>query len=206
MHPNPAFRQTPADRNLAFVRDRGFGVVSVNGHDGPLAAHVPFVVSEDGASLDLHLVRSNPLARALTEPMPAIVVVSGPDAYVSPDWYDTDHQVPTWNYVAVHLRGPLSLLPEDDMRPHLDALSACFEDRLRPKKPWLTDKMPEDILTRMMRQIVPARLTVTDVQGTWKVNQNKPVEARLAAARHLAASPVGGNPIAIAALMHDLST
>ncbi len=63
--------------------------------------------------------------------------------------------------------------------------------------------MPEETLIRMMRQIVPARLTITDIQGTWKVNQNKSAEARLAAAGHVARSPVGGNPIAIAALMRD---
>jgi len=44
MHPNPAFRQSPADANLGFARDRGFGILSVNGQDGPLAAHVPFLL------------------------------------------------------------------------------------------------------------------------------------------------------------------
>lgn len=203
MHPNPAFRQTPAVRNLAFARERGFGILTVNGPDGPLAAHLPFILSVDGTVAECHLVRSNPVARALSTPQPALFAVSGPDAYVSPDWYGAEHEVPTWNYVAIHLRGILALLPEDDLRPHLDALSARFEERLRPKKPWLTDKMPEETLTRMMRQIILARLTITDIQGTWKVNQNKPAEARLAAARHLAISPVGGDPAAIAALMRD---
>lgn len=203
MHPNPAFRQTPSARNLAFAGERGFGILTVNGPNGPLAAHVPFILSADGGVAECHLVRSNPVARALDVPQPALLAVSGPDAYVSPDWYGTDHQVPTWNYVAVHLRGTLALLSEDDMRPHLDALSARFEDRLRPKKPWLTGKMPEDTLTRMMRQIIPARLKIADIQGTWKINQNKPAEARLAAARHLANSPVGSDPAAIAALMGD---
>jgi transcriptional regulator len=206
MHPNPAFRQTPADRSLAFVRDRGFGVVSVNGPEGPLAAHVPFALSEDGASLDLHLVRSNPLARALTEPVPAIVIVSGPDAYISPDWYGADHQVPTWNYVAVHLRGSLALLPADDMRDHLDGLSDAFETRLFPKPPWRTTKMPEETLDRMMRSIIPARMMITDIQGTWKLNQNKPREVRLRAADCAEASSIGSSPAQIADLMRDAET
>jgi hypothetical protein len=64
MHPNPAFRNTPPQDNLAFARHRGFGILTVNADDGPLAAHVPFLIAEDGQSVDLHLARSNPIARA----------------------------------------------------------------------------------------------------------------------------------------------
>jgi transcriptional regulator len=204
MHPNPAFRQTPADRNLAFARSRGFGVLTVNGDEGPLAAHVPFLLSPDGSSAELHLVRSNPVARALATPQAALLAVSGPDAYVSPDWYATDHQVPTWNYVAVHLRGTIALLSHDEMRDQLDRLSAEFENRLLPKPPWLTTKMPDEALDRMMRQIVPARLAVTRVEGTWKLNQNKTDMARLSAAGQIADSPVGSDPASIALLMRSL--
>lgn len=206
MHPNPAYRQTPQATNLDFVRDRSFGILTVNGPDGPLAAHVPFVLSQDGASLDLHLVRSNPVARAVAPPQPALLAVSGPDAYVSPDWYTLDHQVPTWNYVAVHLRGTLTLLPERDLRAHLDALSAQFEERLRPKPPWLTSKMPDDALERMMRQIVPVRLHISDVQGTWKLNQNKTDAARRSAAAAMALFDIGSDPAAVANLMTTLDT
>jgi predicted FMN-binding regulatory protein PaiB len=104
MHPNPAFRQMPADRNLAFARDRGFGLLALNGPDGPLAAHVPFLIAPDGASLDLHLARSNAVARAAL-PAPALLAVGGPDGYISPDWYGLPDQVPTWHHVAAHPRG-----------------------------------------------------------------------------------------------------
>jgi transcriptional regulator len=201
MHPNPAFRQIPADRNLAFARDRGFGTLVVNGPDGPLAAHVPFLLDPGAMTLELHLVRSNPVARAIRNPQPALIAVTGPDAYVSPDWYMTDHQVPTWNYVAIHLRGPITLLPDADMRGQLDRLSHVFEARLAPKPEWLTTKMPDEMLDRMMRSIVPARMQITDVQGTWKLNQNKTDAARAAAAAEIARSPVGGDPAAVAALM-----
>ena len=201
MHPNPAFRQTPADRNRAFARDRAFGILALNGPDGPLLTHVPFLLSDDGATADLHLVRSNPVARALTTPQPAVIAVSGPDGYVSPDWYGIADQVPTWNYIAVHLRGTLSLLPDTDMRAMLDRQSDHFEAQLAPKPLWRTSKMPSETLDRMMRQIVPARLTVTAIDGTWKLNQNKPDAARLAAARHMAGRHIGQDTATLAALM-----
>lgn len=201
MHPNPAFRQSPRDRNLGFARERAFGILCVNGTEGPLIAHVPFLLSGDGIAADLHLVRSGPVARVLATPQPAIIVVSGPDGYVSPDWYDIDDQVPTWNYVAVHLRGTIELPPTTDMYPMLDRQSARFEDQLVPKAPWTTAKMPPDLMDRMMRQIIPSRLTVTSVDGTWKLNQNKPVAVRERAARHMAGSQIGSDTALLAALM-----
>lgn len=201
MHPNTVFRQSPADQNLAFARERGFGVLSVNGSEGPLASHVPFLLSGDGTYAELHLVRSNPIARALAAPMPSLLAVSGPDGYISPDWYGIDDQVPTWNYVAVHMRGTLQTLPHSDLRGHLDRLSAEFEARLLPKTPWLADKMPAEALDRFMRMIVPCRLTISDVQGTWKLNQNKPAEARLGAARAVNTARIGQETTQLAALM-----
>jgi transcriptional regulator len=185
MHPNPAFRKTPVHDNLAFARQRGFGMLTINADIGPLAAHVPFLIAADGQSVDLHLARSNPIARAEL-PARALIAVSGPDAYISPDWYGVPDQVPTWNYVAVHLRGVLEERPVDALRDHADALSARFEADLRPKTPWMSTKMSDGVMERMMRMIVPFRMTIASVDGTWKLNQNKDAAVRLSAANALA--------------------
>ncbi len=195
MHPNPAFRKTPRQRNLDFARARGFGAVAVNGAEGPLMAHVPFLLAEDGRHLDLHLARSNPLIGLL--PGPAVMAVIGPDAYVSPDWYGVMDQVPTWNYVAVHLRGTLVALPPEALELHLNALSAAFESRLAPKPAWTSAKMTDGVMERMMRMILPFRLTIASVDGTWKLAQNKTAEARKSVADAL-------DPHPIAAMMRDL--
>jgi transcriptional regulator len=199
MHPNPAFRQTSADDALRIARARGFGVLSVNSEAGPLAAHIPFEISPDGTELTLHLARSNAIARAAL-PAPAVMIVSGPDAYVSPDWYGVLDQVPTWNYVAVHLRGMLHPLPDEALRPHLDAVTAHFEAGLQPKKPWVAEKMSDGVMERMMRGIRPFRLVVAGVESTVKLNQNKEAAAREGAAAGLAVRPDAGSQ-AIAALM-----
>ncbi|HHL21411.1 MAG TPA: FMN-binding negative transcriptional regulator [Aliiroseovarius sp.] len=191
MHPNPAFRTASPGDNLDFARARGFGLLSINGADGPMAAHVPFRLSGDGSNAELHLMRANPIARALAAdgPAPALIAVSGPDGYISPDWYGDPAQVPTWNYAAVHLRGRLELLPDADLPGVLARLTAAFEDRLAPgKRPWTMDKVPDEALARMQRMICPLRLCVDHVDGTWKLSQNKPDHARLAAA-----SQVGGS-------------
>ena len=201
MHPNPIYRQSPPDQAIEFARDRAFGTLTVNGDEGPLASHVPFLLSEDGKIADIHLVRSNPIVRAISEPQKCLLAVNGADSYISPDWYGLDDQVPTWNYVAVHLRGTLEKLPNGAMRDMLDRQSAFFESRLLPKTPWKTDKMPDDVIERMMRQIVPVRLTITSVDSTWKLAQNKTTEARLAASNELDKHGFGLEPSTIGALM-----
>ena len=201
MHPNPVFRKAPDDINTGFARDRGFGVLSVNGEDGPLISHVPFVLSKDGKSADLHLLRSNPITRALSQPMRAVIAISGPDSYISPDWYDAPNLVPTWNYVAVHLRGTLTQLPAEDLRASIDRLAAEFETRLEPKTPWTNDKMPPEALAKMMRMIVPFRFDITQVDGTWKLGQNKPDAARRSAAKHVEAYGIGQETALLAVLM-----
>ncbi len=201
MHPNPAFRQTPEETNLSFARQRGFGMLSINADPAPHLAHIPFVLNAPGTEAELHLVRSNPIARAVKSPTPAVIAVTGPDGYISPDWYGDPAQVPTWNYVAVHLRGTLHPEDTDKLRAQLDRLSGEFEQRLLPKPPWTTDKMTLEALEKMMRQILPFRFQIDGVEGTWKLNQNKPDAARLSAAEHIRSSPVGRELSALADLM-----
>lgn len=201
MHPNPAFRKTAADQNLAFARTRGFGALSVNGPAGPLMAHVPFLLSDDGATADLHLARSNAIIAAGL-PAQAVLAVMGPDAYISPDWYGVPDQVPTWNYIAVHLRGTLVQLPDDAMDGHVDARSDTFEARLAPKPIWKSSKMGEGVMDRMKRMILPFRLQITAVDGTWKLNQNKTPAARAGVIAGLEAQ--GGTQADIAQAMRDV--
>lgn len=204
MHPNPAFRAETSARHIEFARERAFGVLAVSTRDAPLLSHVPFLLSEDAAWADLHLVRSNPIVRALGRPQQARIAVSGPDGYVSPDWYGLDDQVPTWNYVAVHLTGALEQRPMDELRDMLDRQTADFEDRLLPKPPWMASKMSGDALDRFMRMIVPCRMRIDDIQGTWKLNQNKDDDARFAAADQMESCGVGSEIRELARLMRGV--
>jgi len=202
MHPNPVFHDADAQQNLAFARERGFGVLAVNADGGPLLSHIPFLLNAEDTIAELHLVRSNPILRALKDaPQQAKIAVSGPDSYISPDWYGVADQVPTWNYLAVHLTGTLELRPQTELHDLLDRQSAVYEDRLRPKEPWKTAKMSDGVMEKMMRMIVPCRMTLTGVDGTWKFGQNKPDAVREEAAQHVAAYGFGSEADVLAAMM-----
>ncbi|MCR8549410.1 FMN-binding negative transcriptional regulator [Salipiger sp. P9] len=200
MHPNPTFRGTPEAQSLSFVRDRAFGTLAVSTQGAPLLSHVPFLLSADGTHADLHLVRSNPICRAMGDALPARLAVNGPDGYVSPDWYALGpEQVPTWNYVAVHLTGRLIPLPTETLEPMLAAQSAGFETRL-PKTPWTLDKMSDEAKRKLLRMILPFRLEIETVDSTWKLGQNKPEPGRLAAAEAVEGG-IGQELAALAQLM-----
>ncbi|MBL1435870.1 MAG: FMN-binding negative transcriptional regulator [Rhodobacteraceae bacterium] len=200
MHPNPIFRSDDHAKSLVFATARGFGALSVNGDNGPLAAHIPFIFNADRSRVAFHMMRSNPVARAAG---PALLAVNGPDGYISPDWYGAPELVPTWNYVAVHIRGNLRILESEALEPHLRALSNEFEQRLRPKPVWDLDKVSRDSRKKMMRMLVPAELEITDVDATWKLGQNKPETAITGAVNALKSSAIGAETAALAALMED---
>ncbi len=113
-------------------------------------------------------------------------------------------QVPTWNYVAVHLTGRLERLPDAALLDLLDRQSAQFEARLTPKAPWTTDKMDAEALRKMMRMIVPCRMVIEGVQGTWKMSQNKPDDVRLAAAEQMEATGFGAEVSDLARAMREV--
>lgn len=198
MHPNPAFRKTETELSLAFARDRAFGALTVSADPVPLIAHIPFLLSQDGTEALIHLVRSNPIAR-IDADHPARLIVTGPDGYVSPDWYEIDDQVPTWNYVSVHLTGQLERLPQDALIPMLEAQSAEYEARL-PKAPWTLDKTSDEVVQRFLRMIVPFRLRIDTIDSTWKLNQNKD-DATRARAAEAVETGFGSELAALAKLM-----
>lgn len=162
--------------SLGFAQARGFGTVC--GWDGnrPVASSVPFILTStaDGTPLAaFHVARGNPLAGLADGTSSWLLAVNGADAYVSADWYLSPDQVPTWLYQAVHLTGPVRKLSDSELGPHLDLLSAKFEDWLAPKPPWTSSKMTAARLDALKKAIVGLVMTVEEVEGSFKLNQHK---------------------------------
>ncbi len=200
MHPNPHFRWEDREALRAFAAEIGFGMLFASTPDGPRVAHVPFVFLDE-ERIGFHVARGNGIARHL-DGLEALFVVNGPDGYVSPDWYGLDHnQVPTWNYLALELQGPVRRMSNEELVAQVDALTVDHEARLAPKKPWTRDKMDEGIFDKMTNAIIGFELRVTAWRGTAKLGQNKPEDARASAADALAAQ----GQTAIAHLMRNLA-
>ncbi|WP_374473144.1 FMN-binding negative transcriptional regulator [Phenylobacterium sp.] len=193
MHPARLFHVDDAERLVAQLAAQPFVTVAAAPDGRPRVAHAPAVVRRlaGGLAVDFHLSRNNGLAHFLAQGFRATLVSLGPEAYISPDWYESADQVPTWNYVSVEAEGPCVLLDEAGLVDQLDALSAQEEARLLPKRPWTRAKMTPGVFEKMLRGIVGARLSVERLEGTWKLGQNKPAADRAGVVAALGDHPVG---------------
>ena len=175
MYTPPPFKSDRA-ASLAFAEARGFGTVSAGDGVKPIASALPFVIDHaaDGTPrLAFHVARHNPLAKLADGHASWLMAVMGADAYVSPDWYVSADQVPTWLYQAVHLTGSVRVMSENELGAHVDDLSAKFESWLAPKPPWLSSKMTAGRLDAMKKAIVGLVMTVEEIEGSFKLNQHK---------------------------------
>src|ERR1700738_3602267 len=170
--------------SLAFVDARGFGVVCAYDGGKPVASSLPFCLeylSDGTPCVAFHVARGNALAGLAggksscnsSQKSSWLLAVNGADAYVSPHWYASPDQVPTWLYQAVHLTGPVRTQSDSELGSHLDALSAKFESWLAPKPPWTSSKMTAGRLDAMKKAIVGLVMTVEEIEGSFKLNQHK---------------------------------
>jgi transcriptional regulator len=175
MYTPPMFKPERA-ASLGFAQTRGFGTVCAWDGGKPVASSLPFILTsaDDGTpQAAFHVARHNPLLKLADGKSRWLMAVTGSDAYVSPDWYASPDQVPTWLYQAVHLSGAVQVMSDHELGPHLDALSARFEGWLAPKPPWTTSKMTAGRLDAMKKAIVGLVMAVDEVEGSFKLNQHK---------------------------------
>lgn len=177
---NPAaFQETDLPTIYDFVARHGFAVLTTIGDDGaPVASHLPLHLRRDSttgavaepALLVGHMARNNPQWQTAAG-RSALVVFSGPHAYVSPTWYAEPNTVPTWNYIAVHARGRVELTEDPfELKQILSDSVSLYESAM--PQPWEFD--PSSPLTEaLVKQIVGFRITVERWEGKWKLNQNQ---------------------------------
>jgi transcriptional regulator len=189
MYVPPPF-QTDRATSLAFAAARGFGLVVACDGGRPLASPLPFHLSytDDGTPcVAFHVARGNVLAEAAAKGGTWMISVIGADTYVSPDWYASPDQVPTWLYMAAQLAGPVRRMTDDELVRHLDELSEKFEARLAPKPIWTADKVSPARRKMLHKAIAGMVMNVEEISGSFKLNQHKSDADHTAVASTLAA-------------------
>ncbi|MCA1662430.1 MAG: FMN-binding negative transcriptional regulator [Novosphingobium sp.] len=198
MHPNADFRSDDRAQLESLIDQIGFGMVFLTTPDGPRVAHTALLSTRDGA-VRFHLSRGNALSKHLAG-NDALIVVNGPDGYVSPRWYADPGQVPTWNYVALELEGPVRRMDAEGTVALLDALAERHEARIAGA-PWTRARMDEAKFRQMLGAIVGFELEVRAWRPTLKLSQNKSADDRAAVAAGLEAAGAAG----VARLMRTLA-
>ncbi len=175
MHPNPLYRSDDRALMESLIDEIGFGMVFAATPDGPRVAHTPLLSTGDGA-VQFHLARGNALARHLAGG-DALIVVNGPDAYVSPRWYANRDTVPTWDYIALELEGRVRRMADEGLEAFLHAAIAKHEARLAGK-PWRAEESSEKVWAGLFRGIIGFELEVLAWRPTLKLSQNKSAAER----------------------------
>jgi transcriptional regulator len=174
VHPNYSERELPILHNM--IETARFGLLTLCA-DGPLAAHIPFVLHPDDGrygTLVAHVARNDPMARHLGAGKEALAIFTGPRAYVSPRW---SGGVPTYNYLAVHAYGrPRVLVDHDAVLAHLAELVAVHE-RAFPD-PWTLASTAPGEVEGMLSGITAFTLEIDAIQGKRKLSQNRTAEKR----------------------------
>lgn len=184
MHPNALFRTDDRALLESLIEEIGFGMVFAETPEGPRVAHVPVVLS--GETLRFHLARGNALTPHVAG-RTALAVINGADAYVSPRWYSDRGQVPTWNYLALELEGPVRQLDYAGLHQLLVAIGKREEAKIAAGEPWRAEEVPQKLWDGLARGIVGFEIDVRAWRPTLKLSQNKPPEERLRVADALEA-------------------
>jgi len=131
-----------------------------------------------------HIALANPQWETAKPGVPALAIVHGPQAYISPGWYAAKREhgrvVPTWNYVTVHFTGPVTFHRDPEwLRGLVTRLTAKYEGQR--EEPWHVTDAPPAFIDGQLRGIVGVELTVTRVEAKAKLSQNRGAEDRAGA-------------------------
>jgi transcriptional regulator len=176
----PHFNQMPEAEVAGFLDGIGAAEVITTGPDGyPVATLMPFI--RDGERLLLHMARANPHWRSIEGTVPALALVAGPQAYVSPTWYATKKEhgrvVPTWNYSAVHLTGTATVRTDETWLRDVVTRLTDRHEAGRPER-WSVTDPPAGYVDKQLRAIIGVEFQIERVEAKAKLSQNRSDEDR----------------------------
>lgn len=201
MYEPPLFREDDLEAQHALIRAYPLAMIITAGGAGLMANTIPVHLDSacgEKGTLRLHMARANPQWQEIRDGADLLIVFQGPDAYVSPSFYETKKEtgkvVPTWNYTMVQVRGRATV-HEDAiwLKDQIEALTSGQEAGLA--EPWAVSDAPTDFIAQQIRAIVGVEIEIATIRGKWKVSQNRPEADRHGVAQAFSALP-GHEPMA----------
>lgn len=169
MYPPPHHQLHDIEKMILVIKHFPLGMLITAIDGSPYVTHIPFIYNETSKKLVAHLDRSNPQMETLKDGAEVTVVFKGPDTYISPSIYTTP-QLPTWNYIIVHITGKLKLLNDAatakqtmiDMTEFLEGENQKF-----------TLKEDNSRMERLIDYIQAFEIEITNWEGKFKLSQDK---------------------------------
>ena len=174
MYRPTAFQEDDVDKLVAFMKANSFATL-VSIVDGvPFASHIPLVITnqKDDVKLIGHLAKQNPQWQAF-ETTESLAIFTGAHAYISPALYEKHESVPTWNYVAVHAYGVPQIVTLNDSPESMDKMIDEMIDTYEANYKSHWHGLSNGFRAGMMNGIVGFEMTVTRLEGKYKLSQNR---------------------------------
>ena len=171
------FEENDREKLLSFMKQYPFAILVTRSADAPVATHLPFLVEERNGELFLlsHMARANEQWKEFSGEKDVLVIFSEPHAYISTSFCGDGDKVPTWNYVAIHAYGQPGLLEVYDEKKQLleKTISTFHAPDLEHYK-----ALPGAYVSKMLKGIVAFEIKVKNLQGKYKMSQNRKEEER----------------------------
>lgn len=179
MYPPPHHQSNDIQKMIAVIKQFPLGML-VSAKDGqPFITHIPIIYNEASGRLVAHIDRQNPQVETLTHGAEVTVIFRGPDTYISPSIYSTE-QLPTWNYIYVHITGNITLIHEAEAVKQTMIDMTYF---LEGDKPKFKLKKDDPRMNRLLPYIQAFDIEITNWEGKFKLSQDKnPTDYELAKA------------------------
>ncbi|NVN18633.1 FMN-binding negative transcriptional regulator [Muricauda sp. HICW] len=172
MYTPPHYSNNDIEEIKTFLKQNSFGILINIVDNKPWGTHIPLELETDGKGNDVlvgHIAKANPQWKHFKDESEVLCIFNGPHAYVSSSWYK-EEEVPTWNYIAVHVYGTLNILSEEETMASMHRLVDKYEKD--SKKPISLKNMSSKTL-RQIKGVVGFQIKVSDIQATYKLSQTR---------------------------------
>jgi transcriptional regulator len=153
-----------------FIRHHNFGVLISHTGEKFWGTHIPLEISDDASLLHGHIAKANPQWRNFNTNEEVMAIFTGPHAYISSSWYDHEN-VPTWNYIAVHVYGTIRIIEGDLLYQSLKKLVDKHEKH--SAHPVSMETMSPDYVKKSMQGLVGFEIAITNIEASYKLSQNR---------------------------------
>ncbi|MBT1705513.1 FMN-binding negative transcriptional regulator [Chryseosolibacter indicus] len=170
MYTPKIFNNTNTEEVKTFIRKNSFGILVSQVNNKLWATHIPLELTEDDIFLEGHISKANPQWRNFNAGDEVMAIFQGAHTYISSSWYDHEN-VPTWNYMAVHVYGTVEIIEGEQLMNSLRRIVDKYEQR--SVHPVSMAKMSPEFLQREIRGIVGFQIRITNIEATYKLSQNR---------------------------------
>lgn len=159
-----------------FIRDNGFATLISRGSEYPTGTHLPLELEKNNMNQEVltgHIAKANPQWHEFeVNPQVLVIFLSPVHSYISSSWYKNP-DVPTWNYMSVHILGLIKILPTNQMENVLRRIVGRYEPNV--ENPFYGHTSPK-IIHAQMEHIVGLEIKIEKIEATFKLSQNKKIE------------------------------